>query len=214
MNNLKNQKGAIPSFLVVVTSFLLGIFFAGLVVFAYTGFQGLLTSYQAKLDKSGESLETLSAQTREMLYQMNLALEENQKKIEELEQIKAELSQKRVVEQPKTVEGGKEVKKNSPSALKVPDPIDKEIQELTRYGIPEDSVRCTRLIELYKKKAEKNPSDPEALIMVGQLSQKLGDYGQATRYLEQALEKGGELQDVVGRLAQIYDEWKMPEKAE
>jgi len=213
-NPLRNQRGAIPSFLVITTSFLLGIVFAGIVVFAYTGFQRLLTNYQAKLDKSGASLEELSGQTREMLYQMNLALEENQKKIEELEQIKKEFAEKQAAQASEVKEAPKqEVKKSGKSVWKAPDPVDKEIAQLTRHGIPEDPVRRSNLIELYKKKVSKTPSDTQSLVMIGKLSQELGDYGQAARYLEKALENGGELVEVVSRLAQIYDDWQMPDKA-
>ncbi|MBI1909809.1 MAG: hypothetical protein HYS22_06535 [Deltaproteobacteria bacterium] len=221
--SLSNQKGAMPSFLMVVTSFVLGIFIAGLVVLAYNGFQHLLAGYQQKLEESSRSLGELTSQTSEILQQVNVALEENQRKIEELEQLKSEMvktPEPKPVEQPKKVniEKPKNVEaslsKISKGVVLPKDPLDEEVERLTSHGMPEDYGRRSRLIELYKRKAERNPTDAHSLLMVGRLSQQVGDYAQATRYLEKVLEKSGDNQEVVARLADIYNDWKMPEKAE
>ncbi|MDO8462318.1 MAG: tetratricopeptide repeat protein [Deltaproteobacteria bacterium] len=217
------------SFVTVVTSFVLGVFIAGLVVFAYAGFQKLLASYQKKLEESSHSLADLTTQTSEVLKQVNQALEENQQKIQELELLKEKFAKgdspkgdspkapepKPEPETPKAVS----VKKQAVPVVRPPvtagkGPLDEEIEHLTSQGIPEDYGRRSRLIELYKKKAEGSPSDAHSLMMVGRLSQQLGDFSQATRYLERALDKGANSREVTARLAQIYSEWKMPDKAE
>lgn len=245
---LKGQGGAVPSFFVIMSSFILGIAVAGIVLAAYSNIQRLLKNYQSRLDQSAHSLAQLTDETKEILDQMNLALLESQKKIDELEQMKTSLAQAEPkVEEPKPVlveatppppatpgvatpvvaapEMAAPVMAPQPplvtpeesaaakrqAALKS---ITAQIKQLTREGIPQDAEQKLKLISLCKKKINLRPNDPATLMMIGTLSEKVGDYEQAVRYLELALDHGGQIREVVTDLARVYEAWEKPQQAD